>query len=558
MQLSDAGRHREALEVCGKARSMARRAPPVYFVTGLVQQSAGAIDKAIAAYRKAVKLEPGYFDAWINLGVCHRALGEFANAAKCYERAIVIAPSVPLGYKNLGMVHVDQDDHESAAAAFAKALEVEPDSASSEHALAYSLRCIGRSDEAIAHYRRAIDIEPDRATAYLDLANYLQMLDRFDEAEQWAEKLLERDPENSEALFALSSFRTPKIRTPEALLGHVEALVDKKGASAEDRARYAFAAARLHERAGDDDRTFHFYKVANDIRKEGYSINWDAYSNWFAELKQVYTADLIAEKSALGHASNRPIFVIGMPRTGTTLVEQIIAAHHSAFGVGEFQYLEKMVQGLSGSGDGGAGYPACVAGFDGKTLTGLAEGYLAAIDIAATRLDAAAMAGTGHSVDKYPGNLFRVGLISILFPNASIVHCRRDPLDTCLSNYFQPFERQHLAYSFDLEDLGRYYRLYHDLMEHWRRVLPKPFFELDYDQLVREPEPVVRGMIEHCGLAWDDACLEFHSQGRQVETASLWQVRQPIYSGSSGKWRRYEKHLGPLKEALADLVPAAE
>lgn len=241
-----------------------------------------------------------------------------------------------------------------------------------------------------------------------------------------------------------------------------------------------------------------------------------------------------------------PVFVAGMLRSGTTLTEQIIASHPSAFGAGELLDVPHMARMLSFLVERPRPFPDLVADLSPKTVGLQARAYL--------RRLADLSDGAQRVTNKLPGNFAFLGLIALLFPNAPIVHTRRNAIDTCLSCYVVSFAQGH-AYSNDLEDLGRYWRIYDSLMDHWRAVLPRPMLELDYEDMVAEPEATTRRLLEHCGLPWDDACLDFHRHKRPVLTASKMQVRKPIYQSSVERWRNYEAHLGPLIEALGDRAP---
>jgi hypothetical protein len=235
-----------------------------------------------------------------------------------------------------------------------------------------------------------------------------------------------------------------------------------------------------------------------------------------------------------------------MPRSGTTLTETIIASHSMVYGAGELPDLMEIASGARGGH--AEGYPLCLEGITQAELAAMGERYAAALQARAP--------GSPRITDKMPANFNCVGLIHLMLPKAKIIHVMRDPVDTCLSCYTRLFNKsQHQSY--DLVEIGRYYRAYARLMEHWRQVLPAgAFYEIQYEALVAEPETQARALLEYCGLPWEDACLEFHKTARQVRTASVTQVRQPMYKTSVEKWRHFEKHLGPLLEALGDLVPA--
>ena len=266
-----------------------------------------------------------------------------------------------------------------------------------------------------------------------------------------------------------------------------------------------------------------------------------------SSLMAAFSGAFFERAAGLGSGSDRPVFIVGMPRSGTTLVEQIISSHPRAAGAGELPDIPWLIQRLPAELGSGAGYPGCVEALDRESVQRLAGSYLDRLGLVS--------ATTDRVTDKLPMNYMHLGLIAVLFPNAVIVHCKRDPMDTCLSCYFQNFSRD-LGFCFDLEDLGFYYRHYETLMAFWAEVLPLCIHDVAYEDLVKNPEDVSRGLIEACGLEWDPRCLSPHKNRRPVKTASSWQVRQPLYKTSVARWKRYEKHLGPLKSSL-DLPRAA-
>ena len=238
-----------------------------------------------------------------------------------------------------------------------------------------------------------------------------------------------------------------------------------------------------------------------------------------------------------------------MPRSGTTLVEQIIASHPQVFGAGELRHIRAMVAGLPAGLQTDTAYPECVTMLDERLARSLAEDYLKKLRV---------MGGNAQRVsDKMPANFFYLGLIALMFPNARVIHCRRDPLDVCLSIYFHQFARGH-NYAYDLTDLAVYYRQYRRLMQHWHAALPLEICDIQYEELVADQEVVSRRLIDYCDLPWDDRCLEYYKNKRPVQTASNWQVRQPIYTDSIQRWKNYEKHLDELKEMLAEAAHAEE
>jgi hypothetical protein len=289
------------------------------------------------------------------------------------------------------------------------------------------------------------------------------------------------------------------------------------------------------------DDAFRHLADANRLCDAESGASSQAHIDHIDRLISVFTADLLRRQTLTDQQSEVPIFIVGMPRSGTSLVEQIIASHPQVFGAGEVGYMQAISRNLNSQAVPPARYPDCLPFLSAEQLRNASAWYLARLT---------ERAGDAVRItDKLPSSYLRLGLIALLFPRARIIHCHRDPLDTCLSCFFQNFGRNQPLCA-DLRKLGTVYRQYERLMAHWRRVLHIPTLEVRYEDLVKNQEPESRRLIDFCGLPWDDRCLAFHRTQRAVNTASFWQVRQPIYISSIGRWRHYERHLTPLKEAL--------
>ncbi len=287
------------------------------------------------------------------------------------------------------------------------------------------------------------------------------------------------------------------------------------------------------------EEAFEHYRKGNAAKRRLVRFDADHYRAWVARIREVFTAAFFAERAGLGEPSERPVFVVGMPRSGTTLVEQILASHPAVFGAGELRGIFESVCALEDRA--GAAYPGFVPALDEAAIRGAARRYLDAL----RSVDADAPRVT----DKMPTNFFHLGFIALMFPGARIIHCRRDAMDTCLSNFVQLFREGHY-YAYDLGDIAAYYRGYQGIMAHWREVLPIPMHEIQYEALVEDQERISRELIDYMGLEWDARCLDFHRSDRAVRTASNWQVRQPLYRGARKRWEHYAKQLTQLESDL--------
>jgi len=499
------GRHDAAIDCISRAIAENSRVAAFHGNLGTAYDSAGRFDEAIASYRRAIELDPAYADGHHNLGIILKQLEKFDEAAGCFRRVIQLQPDFVDAHNNLGAVLAKQDQFSAAESALLRALELAPNHAEAHRNLGNLRSQQGRHDEAVAHLQRALEINPGYASAMTTLAGFK----RYSEADRDEIKRLEE---------VSSGKQIPR----------------------EDACNIHFALGKMYDDIGRWDDAFEHYRVANRLSDRHF--NRESVVTGTDALIAANTPALFSAKANLGRRSDLPVFVVGMPRSGTSLVEQILASHGSVFGAGELTELGAIASALPSEVGSGRRDPSCLSRITGDCAKALADRYLDNL----RQLDAEAI----RIVDKMPTNFWHLGLVAVLLPDAKIVHCRRHPLDVCLSCYFQSFSSR-IDYAYDLRNLGAYYRQYERLMAHWRAVLPLEIFDVDYSQLVSHQEAVTRRLLDFCELQWDADCLEFHANKRVVHTASSWQVRQPIYTRSVDRWRHYEKHLGPLKEALA-------
>jgi hypothetical protein len=330
-------------------------------------------------------------------------------------------------------------------------------------------------------------------------------------------------------------------------LATMETLAATEGLSKIDRMQLDFGLGKAHADLKDYPRSFKHFIAGNAAKRA--TIAYDERSSFalFDRIEAVFTKDLIKAKAGGGDPSAAPIFVIGMPRSGTTLIEQIIASHPLVHGAGELQTLNDVILEVRGPDGNTLAFPEFVPMVDGNALRQIGARYCALVrDLAAKH----GGAGAQYVTDKMPSNYYFAGLMHLALPNATIIHSMRDPVDTCISCFSKLFSAEQ-NHTYDLGELGRYYKRYEQLMAHWRRVLPRGrILDVRYEDVVADLEKQARRIIAHCGLPWDDRCLSFHETDRPVRTASATQVRQPIYNSAVGRWRVYEGHLGPLLDAL--------
>ena len=436
--------------------------------------------------------------------------GRLSEADALYAEILAAHPDFAEALHLKGVIAYDRQNYDGALAMISRAMALKPGAAAFHHNIAGVYGTVGRLDLAEEHMREAIRLQPDYAEAYFNLTGLV------------------------------------RIAAGDPLFDAVEAMLANNGLSGTERCHLHFAAAKMYDDLGDYERAFEHYRAGNGAR----DVTFDAadLGPRAEAMIEAFPATRMAAQGERGDPARLPVFIVGMPRSGTSLAEQILASHPRIFGAGELPDIPSIVKTLPRHGGGGA-YPGCVGGQGPEVFEGFAASYLQRI---------APMApGARRIVDKNPLNFEHLGLISLMFPGAAIIHCRRHPLDTCVSCYFQNF-RKDQEYSFDMENLALFYRFYVRLMAHWLAVLPNPILELRYENLIADSEGRARTMLAHCGVEWDDACATPHRTDRPVATASRWQARQPLYATSVARWRRYERHIGPLADLLGPLVEAYE
>jgi tetratricopeptide (TPR) repeat protein len=435
--------------------------------------------------------------------------GDPFRAAEAYEQAVALSPSHADAWLNLGATYRRLERIDDAAACARRVLQLRPDDPKALNNLANSLSAQGDFEEAARCYGRVLDLKPDDAEAWYNLVNLHPLNDGSPESKTAFTRLM-RQAETLERL---------DTREQSALL---------------------FAFGKALDARGETDLAFAALAKANALHRSTLRFDIAGSEKLAAAIAEQFDPALFARLAGAGSPSERPVFVIGMPRSGTSLVEQILSAHPEVHGAGEIGLLPALASRMRSPR--GLGFPYLASELSGGELRQLAAAYLAATESLGP--------GKARVIDKTIGNFELVGLIHLAFPNARIIHCRRDPRDVCVSCFSTRFSGGH-DYAYDLVELGRYWRRYDRLMDHWRNVLPPGrMFELEYEDLVEDLEGSARQLIAHLGLDWDDACLRFHESGREVRTASFAQVRRPIYRASVGRWRRFEAHLGPLIQTL--------
>ena len=501
---------------------------------GVILRSQGRLEEAAACHGRAVQFKPDYVEAHNNLGIALKDLGRLDEAAACYRLALALKPDCAEAHNNLGVALKEQERLEEAEACYLRALEIKPDYAVAHNNLGITLRDQGRLDEAAASYQRALALKPDLAEAHNNLGILLKDLGRLSEALAAFDHAIAIKPRTASAWYNRADQKKFTSHDPD--FGRMEALLGPDGLEhVSDRMLLHFALGKAYLDTGESEQAFGHLDAGNRIKRATFAYDAASTGILADNIIKTFTPELFEKLAKAGNDSPLPVFVVGLPRSGTTLVEQILDSHRLVHGAGELTTMQRII-------DGAGDFPGFMEGLAPKDLAGLAEAYLAGSRPLA--------GGCRHVVDKLPANFLFAGLIRLMFPRARIIHCRRDPVDTCLSCYGKLFSNKQL-FAYDLGELGRYCRDYQRLMAHWRQLLPAShFLEVDYEAVVGNVETQAKRMVDFLGLPWDEACLRFHENRRPVNTASSSQVRQPIYKTSVGRWKAHARHLKPLLDEL--------
>jgi len=538
---------------------------------GAIRRHQGKFGDAVSLLRRAVDAAPHSADAQAGLGAALAGLNRPEEAIACYEKALAIDPAHAGAHHDLGNALCRLKRPEAAIGHYAKVIAVRPDFAEAHNNLGNVLLMRGRANEALAHFGRAIALKPSYAEAHCNLGSAMQTLDRPGLALAHYVKALAIRPDFAEAHYgagislqalgrlveAGQAFETAVKLSPRRAEYHLSLAHAKPFAAGDPRLAALEALSSDITSLGEDGRiALHFTlgKAFADLGQHRQSIRHLLEGNAlkrrrlaydetktlrrFERIRTTFTRELMRESRG-GDPSPVPVFVVGMPRSGTTLIEQILASHSKVFGAGEIGDLRRTAAYVAGSNDASMAFADLLPG---EALRQLGSRYVARIRTLAPAAD--------RIVDKMPSNFDLLGLIHLALPNARIIHARRDPVDTCLSCFSILFAGDQ-PHTYDLGELGRHYRAYAALMAHWRVVLPDGvMLEVDYEDVVDDLEREARRIIAHCGLDWEDSCLAFHKTQRSVHTASAGQVRRPIYRSSIGRWRPYADALRPLLQAL--------
>jgi len=534
-QLLQAGQFPAAKKICQAALRVNPAHAEANNCLGVLHQRTGHPERAVPLFENTLATDPGFIPAYGNLANSLVQLGRGDDAKRIVDRALSLLPGQAIANRALGDLGYQVAEYSKSEVYFRRALSIEPGDFHSHVGLGMTLRRLGRLDEALACYGQAIQHQPGHANIHLNRGNLLSEMGRLDESIESYREAIRLKPDYARAYQLLAGTR--KHTACDAELQAMEQLYKKPGIPPEDRMNLAFGLGKAFEDLEQYDKAFKFFMQGNRKKRSltPYSIAGD--EDYFKRLKSTFNADFFARHAGLGSEDNCPIFILGMPRSGTSLAEQILASHPDVHGAGELADLQLVCKGAMET------FPDHADQLKPGIWKELADDYLLKLRTY--------HASAAHITDKMPQNFLYIGMLAVMLPNAKIVHCRRNPMDTCLSIFKTLFGSTGLQWSYDIDDLGRYYRMYMELMAHWNQMLPGRIYELKYEDMVADSEQQIRNLLEYCQIPFDPDCLAFHESKRNVKTASFAQVRKPIYSSSVQRWKRYEKQLQPIASRLA-------
>ncbi len=528
------GQFQEAIDKIKVLNEDYPNVPFLFNLIGACYKELGNLKGSVKMFEAAVNIKPNYSEAHFNLGVTLQELDQLNAAVESYKNAIAIIPNYPDAHNNLGNIFKELGQLEKAIESLEWAVAYKPDFFEAHNNLGLALSDYGRAELAIKSFQKAVLIKPDYDKAYFNLAMVLKDIGDKEGFLKNIEKAINIKPDWGDAHLHLS--RVKKYKKNDPLLAEMHSSLDRSDLSLVDRIGFNFALAHVYENLESHDEQFKFLNKGNSLRKEELNYFFDKDQKLFSRIKEPFKSSTpVIQKSSFKQAPIRPIFIVGMPRSGTSLVHQIIDSHNEVYGAGELNYLNKFVVPLlkeyNKEDDNG---------FSEKDFLSIRELYIDSL----SKLNVL----ENIIVDKMPLNFRYVGFILSAFPEAKIIHMNRDPMATCWSIYKYYFNGN--AYSYNQEDLAGYYLLYKDLMNFWSGLFPNKIYEICYEDITINQEVETRKLLEYCELDWDENCLNFHKNKRAMKTTSALQVRQKIYQGSSEAWKKYENYLQPLIKGL--------
>ena len=534
--LYNEGKFQEALDALIMLNNEYPNVPMIFNLLGVCYKSLGKINNALEAFEVASKIKPDYSEAYFNQGVIHQELNSLEKAIYSYKKTIEIMPKNPKAYNNLGIIYRNLGQIENAVENFEWAVAYKRDFAEAHNNLGICFQDIDQLDKAIECYLNAVKFMPDYAQAFNNLGIAYNELGQVDNAIKSYEQAIKIEPNFASAYYNLVDLK--KYKSNDSQILQITDLLKSKDLDQNNRVMLNFALAKIYENLGLKDQMFKFLDEGNILRKQELNFSFEITNQANQSIKDLFNTKnsdfSINEKNKY---SLKPIFIVGMPRSGSTLIEQIISSHNEVSGLGEIEYFSKIVAKSSQE----------IPFLDNNILTeesivSIRNKYLESSKIKNIK--------EKYFTDKWPLNFRNIGFILSAFPDAKIINTQRNPIATCWSIYKYYFSSNGNGWAYSQEDISNFYKLYEDLMKYWHEIYPNKIYDISYEKLTDNQEDETRKLLDYCGLEWDENCMNFHNNKRAVKTASSLQVRKKMYQGSSEAWKDYEDYLQPLIQSL--------
>ena len=533
-------RYLKARKLCEKVLAKDPNSAPAHMLLAGVQEGRKDVEGAIASYRKAVECDPNHFPSWVNMGVCLKQAGTLYKAIDAFENALKLDPDSLIVQYNLARSLFECNRMIEAIDMFKSVLKQRPGWAEVQFNVGLAYQSLGRQDEALAHHQKAVEFKPDYPSAHTELAYGLQAQGKFDEARDHLQKAIDGRSDYGRAHYLLASMH-PEGQAARSQLDQLEHLLGASDLQAHARMNMHYAAASLHDQAGDYDKAFEHCRSANDLFKRDFGVFTDKAAQSFRNVRTMFGPSLFERHPGRRESDANTVLVAGLPRSGLTLVEQITSAHPDAAVAGEIVGFMEDEHTVESGSQRTESFQDKLPSSSMEELDVLARRYLDAVPAHAR--------GARLFTDRVSYAHGRLGLVALLYPTAKVVLCRRDPMDLCWSSYFTCMPER-MGYTSDLRDLATICTHHQKLMDHWAETLPNPVLQVQYEELVAAPEQEIPRIIEFLELDWNEDCLNFQEKGGTVTSPCFWEVRQPVFKTSVGKWKRYDQHLDGLRAGL--------
>lgn len=503
---------------------------------------AGTPEEAVPYFERVLKIDANIPTTIVNLALAHLDAGRPLKAIEYLQQGLRLKPNWPQVQMMLGQVYVDVGMHDFAARCFRDVIQQDPGSEKAYVRLGVACRLQGQLEPAREAFRNALRLRPDCVDAAVGEVIVDEYAGNEEQATASVRQLLERNVRTPDFL-ALFADMCKRMNACDKALELIQEALRSAGLSRSERATLWFSVGKLYDERGDYEHAFEAFEKGN----QSVNVQFDpeAHRTHLSQIMTMFSAEAMRRLPRARHGNSRPIFIVGMPRSGTTLLEQILSGHPEIYGAGELPNITVLVQSLPYRLGTQELYPGCMRLVAQRHMDAMADEYLSALQMLAP--------GGQRVTDKMPHNFYHLGLINLLFPEARVIHCVRNPMDTCLSIYFRYFGPV-IPYAYSLKNIAAFYNHYRMLMAHWETTLDMKMSVVSYREVVDNPETTVRRLLSELDLPWSPDCLNFHSRRRTVVTASYQQVRRPLYKTAVERWRHYEAHLGALREALTPWI----